>query len=75
MDVVDQPPLLKELMNTDNRTDVTCQALPCLGGSDVSASSQHDNVVAVLLIELLVFLELDIALGSWEVPWWPKCPS
>lgn len=65
VDVVDEAPFLKKLMDADDGAGVSCKSLSGFGGSDILVFAQLDDVVTVFLVEFFVLLEFDVALG-WQ---------
>ena len=62
MDKVDKPLFLKKLMNSDNSTCITGQPFSGDSRCNIFRLSQIDDVVSVLFVEILVFLEFNVIL-------------
>lgn len=62
MNVVDQAPFLQKFVYAYNRARITRQTPSSLGGVHILILSDFDDIVAVLFVQLLMFLEFNIIL-------------
>lgn len=62
MNIVNESPLLEEIVNPYDSTCISRQTFSCLRWSNVLFLSQINYVVSIFLIKLFMLLKLDIAL-------------
>lgn len=62
VNVVDQSPFLQKFMYAYNRARVSRQTSSGLGGVHILILSDFDDIIAVLFVQLLMFLEFNIIL-------------
>lgn len=64
VNVIDESPFLKKVMNPNNSTGVSRQTLSGFRRRDVLVFAQLNDIVSILLVKLLMLLKLDIALSE-----------
>lgn len=64
MDVIDESPLLQEVMDPNDGTSISRQPFSGPRWSDILSLAQFDDIISILFIQIFMLFELDIVLNN-----------